>query len=115
MPILIGYASEKIRKICEESRAARKALPQATAALLPQRLGELAAFPCLSSIPFLEPPLKFHRLRENLSGQFAVWICKKYRIVFQPAGEFVRNPDGIADLTTVTAVEITAVEDYHNG
>ena len=60
-------------------------------------------------------PLHFHPLRENWAGHFAVRIDKKYRIVFKPCGEFERLPDDTPDLATVTEIEITAVEDYHDG
>ena len=51
MPILIGYTSPGMEKICREARKARKTLPEKVAVKLPQRLSELAAFASLAAIP----------------------------------------------------------------
>jgi plasmid maintenance system killer protein len=91
----------------------QEGVPKDVAELLPQRLVVLAAFRCLKDIP-RGTPLHFHPLRENWAGHFAARIDKKYRIVFKPCGEFERLPDGTPDLATVTEIEITAVEDYHD-
>jgi plasmid maintenance system killer protein len=112
MPILIGYESGKLEKICLESRAARKHLPDKAAALLPQRLGELAAFASLAAIP-QGAPLHFHALSENWTGHFAISIDKKYRIIFRPSGDFQMLTEGMPDLATVTEVIVASVEDYH--
>lgn len=112
--MLIGYASKKLQKICEEARTARKALPQDAAALLPQRLGQLAAFRCLEDVPEATPFFR-HRLTANLAGYYSVRIDKKFRIIFNPVCEFDVLPDGTPDLKTVTAIEIASVENYHDG
>ncbi|MDE2104700.1 MAG: type II toxin-antitoxin system RelE/ParE family toxin [Patescibacteria group bacterium] len=110
--MLIGYASKKLQKVCEEQRAARKELPADVAEILPRRLAQLAAFRSLGDIP-VGTPLHFHLLGENLKGHCAIWIDKKYRIVFYAAGEFERLADGSPDLATVTEIIIAAVENYH--
>ena len=112
MPILIGYASRKLEKICLQTRAARKSLPQNVADLLPQRLRELVAFASLAAIP-PGTPLHFHPLTANWAGHFAVSIDKRYRIVFRPAGDFETLEEGGTNLATVTAITIVGVEDYH--
>lgn len=112
--MLIGYGSTKLQKLCEESRRARKELPQEVAKMLPQRLVQLAAFPCLGDVPESAPYFR-HRLTANLAGHYSVRIDKKFRIIFLPAGEFLTLPDGTPDLKTVTAIEISKVENYHNG
>lgn len=89
-------------------------LPIEVADLLPRRLELLAAFRCLKDVPLDATPLRFHALRANLAGHFAVRIDKKYRIVFKPCGQFGELADGSADLATVTEIEITAVGDYHD-
>ena len=112
MPILIGYASVKLEKICLDARAARKSLSEKVGALLPQRLSELAAFASLAAIP-PGAPLHFHPLSENLTGHFAISIDKKHRIVFRPAGNFEMLTEGMPDLATVTSVIIAGIGDYH--
>ena len=111
--MLIGYSSEKLRRTCLEQRSARKELPRDVADLLPRRLAFLAALRSLDEAP-RGTPLHFHPLRANWARHFAVRVNKSYRIVFRPRGDFQRLPDETPDLTTVTEIEITAVEDYHN-
>jgi proteic killer suppression protein len=112
MGIQIGYADEKLARICLEAKAARKKLPRAVADLLPQRLSELAAFASLAAIP-PGAPLHFHALRENWTGHFAIRIDKRYRIIFRPAGSFETPTEGMPNLATVTAITVASVEDYH--
>jgi proteic killer suppression protein len=108
----IGYADEKVRRICQEIRAARKHLPEDLARALPRRLTQLAAFARLSEVP-TGTPTHLHRLTENWAGHLAVRVDKKFRIVFEPVGEFESLPDDTPDLKTVTSIEVVAVEDYH--
>jgi plasmid maintenance system killer protein len=112
--MLIGYASTRLQKICEEQKSARKALPKEVAELLPLRLGQLAAFACLRDVP-RGTPLHCHPLRADRAGHHAVRIDKKYRIVFRPCGEFARLADETPDPATVKEIEVTEVEDYHDG
>ncbi len=113
--MLIGYASPKLAKLCQQAKTARKELPQGTGELLFQRLAELAAFERLRSIPIGATPLHLHPLRGDRAGQFAVWICKKFRIVFAPAGQLEVGPDGNPDPLSATEIEIVFVGDYHDG
>src|SRR5438874_1478923 len=113
MPILIGYASNKLERICLEGRAARKSLPKKAADLLPQRLSELAAFGSLAEIP-PGAPLHFHALSESWTGHFAISIDKKHRILFRPAGTFETLTEGMPNLPTVTAVISASVEDGYD-
>lgn len=110
----IGYRNAKLRGVCTERRKAAKHLPnQIRPELLFQRLGELAAFANLGEIPFQTTPLHFHPLREDQRGRFAVTLRGKWRIVFQPSGEFEQREDGSSIEETVTEIIIHAVEDYH--
>ncbi|HBI45024.1 MAG TPA: hypothetical protein DDY78_19530 [Planctomycetales bacterium] len=113
MPILIGYASKKLERICLEARVARKNLPENVAKLLPQRLVEIAVFASLGAIP-AGAPWHFHALGENWTGCFSVWIDKKYRIIFRPAGAFAMAAEGMPDLATVTQITIESIGDYHD-
>ncbi len=49
-----------------------------------------------------------------MAGKYAVTVKGLIRIVFQPAGEFKTLSDGTPDLSTVTEIEVVAVEDYHD-
>lgn len=110
----IGYRNAKLWGVCTERKKAAKHLPgQVKPELLFQRLGELAAFANLGEIPFQTTPLHFHPLREDQRGRFAVTSRGKWRIVFEPAGEFEQREDGSPIDETVTGITIHAVEDYH--
>lgn len=112
--MLLAYVSAAIEKLCTNSRTMRKELPQAAAKMLPQRLVQLAAFANLGEIPLMASPLHLHPLREDHAGHFAVRVCKKYRVVFKPTGAFTCREDGSPELSSVVAIEIVAVEDYHD-
>ncbi|MBL8811230.1 MAG: hypothetical protein JNM43_13725 [Planctomycetaceae bacterium] len=112
--MLIGYASKKLQKICTRTKDAKKALSAHSADRLFDRLSDLAAFNNLGEIRFRAPPLDFHPLTENRSGEFAIKIHELDRICFRPTGNFARDAVGESVLATVTEVEITFVGDYHN-
>lgn len=112
--ILIGYASKKLEKICTEEKAARKALSQHSASRIVRKLEDLAAFNDLGEIPFRAPPLDFHPLTDNRSGEFAIKIHSLDRICFRPVGDFTSDEDGNIGLTSVKAVEIVFVGNYHD-
>lgn len=112
--LTIYFANASIAKICNSLKAARKALPQTAADKLARALTALAAYQNLGEIPVGQPLLYLHPLRGDRAGQFAVRIDAKHRMVFRPAGDFVRNADQTADLNTVVAIEIVYVGDYHD-
>jgi len=111
----IGYASKKLQKICNQTKAAAKLLKgtKIPPDLLFQRIGELGAFSDLGQIPFQATPLHFHPLRGDWAGAYAVTLHSLWRIVFEPAGEFEQLEDGSPDKSTVTDITILAVENYH--
>lgn len=112
--MLIGYASQKLQKICTVEKAAKKALSQDSAARIFRKLEDLEAFNNLAEIPFLAPPLHFHPLTEDRSGQFAIKIHGLDRICFHPVGDFATDDDGNIVLTSVTQVEVDFVGNYHD-
>ncbi len=112
--MLIGYANAKLQKICEQKKAAKKHLRGIDPKVLFQRISQLEAFNNLAQIPFQAPPLHFHPLTANRAGKWGVTIKRLMRIVLQPAGDFETLTDGTPDLSTVTEIEIVAVEDYHD-
>ncbi|WP_461506902.1 hypothetical protein [Rhodopirellula baltica] len=112
--MLIGYGSKKLQKICNEKKAARKVLSQESASRIFRRLQDLEAFDSLAEIPFRAPPLLFHALTEDRSGEYAIKIHGLDRICFCPVGDFTTDADGKVNLATVKAVEITFVGNYHD-
>ena len=112
--MLIGYASKKLEKICEIEKAAKKALPAASASRIFRKLEALAAFNNLAEIPFRAPPLDFHPLTGDRAGSYSIKIHRLDRICFHPVGDFITLEDGSADLASVTEVEVNFVGDYHS-
>lgn len=112
--MLIGYASRKLQKICTREKDARKALSENSAARISDRLQDLAAFNNLSEIPHGAPPLGFHPLTGDRSGDFAIKIYSLDRVCFCPVGQYSKDDDGNVILASVTEVEINFVGNYHN-
>lgn len=112
--MLIGYASKKLQKICTKEKDAKKALPEEAATQIFRRLADLEAFNNLSEIPFQAPPLRFHPLREDRTGQFGITIHGLQRVCFRPVGGFSTDEEGNVVLASVTCVEITFVGNYHS-
>ncbi len=111
--MLIGYASGHLERICTTAKSARKAYPDDVAAKIPQQLGTLAAYNHLGEVPFNSAPLRFHSLKADYAGCFAVRLSAKMRLIFRPAGlvSYLNHND--VDRDSVTAIEVVAIEDYH--
>ena len=57
---------------------------------------------------------RFHPLRADRAGQFALDVRHPQRLIFEPADEpLPLKPDGGLEWSLVTAVRILGVEDYH--
>ena len=116
--MLIGYANSKWKKIATRQKEAKKVLSQKSAALVPQRLSQLAAFENLGEIPFRAPPLHLHLLTNERTGQkqhqggFVIKLHGGDGIVFRPTDEFSKLDDGTTDTDTVTQVEIVFIGTY---
>ena len=110
----IGYVNRKMEKICTRKKEASKHLSGIKPELLFQRIGELAAFDNLGQIPFQAPPLHFHPLRADRAGQYGVTLRSLMRIAFEPTGDFGRLDNGTPDKSTVTAITILSIGNYHD-
>lgn len=117
--MLIGYETAKLQKIATKQKEAKKALSQESAALVPQRLSQLAAFDNLGQIPPRTAPLHLHLLtkerkgRKSSHGEFAIKLYGGDGVVFRPTGEYAKLEDGTPDVDTITQVEITLIGNYH--
>jgi plasmid maintenance system killer protein len=109
----VSYRTNKLQKVCNDEKDGIRELGPACAKKLRQRLAELAAAEVLSDISYLPPP-RCHELT-NLGGVFSVALQHPYRLLFISANEPVpRKADNGIDLTQVTAIEITNIEDTHD-
>ena len=77
-----------------------------------RRTAELMAAESLADLR--NAPGRVHALTGDRSGQFALRLSGRHRLVFEPANDPVpRLTDGGIDLAKVTAVLVTEVVDYH--
>lgn len=83
------------------------------ASRLRSRLDDLRAAQTMAVCPTL--PGKFHPLTKDRKGQFAVWLTKGVRLVFEPAAEpLPRLEDGSVELGKVTTVRVVYIGNYHD-
>ncbi len=78
-----------------------------------RRLQQLAAAASLNLVRSI-PAARFHPLKGNRTGQFAVDADHPYRLVFEPNQHPIpKKQDGGMDLTRVTKIKVIEVVDYH--
>lgn len=112
----VSAANSQIAKLCGWDSAYRvKRLGMTVARKLEMRLVQFDAadnMASLSAIPGARP----HPLSGDRSGEFAVTVHGGIRIVFAPWHDpLPQTADGGLDLSSVTAICITEIGDYHRG
>ena len=108
----ISYANSKIRKICTDDKAARKALGRAGTEVLQERLQQIIDVDNLEALRFA--PGAWHELVGDRKGQLACSLLKRVRLVFVPANDpRPIKPDGGLDWSEVTAIMNLEIVDYH--
>ncbi|QDU98798.1 hypothetical protein [Lignipirellula cremea] len=118
--MLIGYETTKWQKIAEKEKEAKKSLSSQSAALVPRRLAQLAAFEDLGQISPRSAPLHLHLLtkerkgKSDRQGEFVIKLHDGDGIVFRPTGEYKKLADGTPNMDTVTQVEIVFIGNYHS-
>jgi len=108
----IGYKNNKLKKNCSSLKDASKAWGKQIGAKVVQRLAELAAFSNLEEVPPV-PPFRRHKLTGKRKDEWAVGLTGKDRLTFLPEKPFDLNSDKSIILSTVKAIIITDVGDYH--
>lgn len=107
----IAFKDERLRKLCEDSKAAQRKLEDACARKLRSRLADLDAARVVSDLVAGGP----HPLKHDRAGQFAVGLAGGFRLVFSPANDPVpQTQDGATDWSQVTTVRIEFIGDYHD-
>jgi len=113
MGISVVFANNRVRKLCNNHKAAVRKLGPDCAKRLTQRLGELAASDSLAVIGTLHGP-RCEELSGARKGQLSVRLEGGMRLIFRPAHDPVPiKPDGGLDWKAVTAIEILEIKDYH--
>ena len=106
----ITFSTRALHNLCNDSRAAQKALGKRCADALKKRLDDLRAATNLEEMRFL--PGRCHELTANRSGQLGLDLEHPKRLVFLPAGAIERSSGRLA-WSSVSAVEIIEIVDYH--
>jgi plasmid maintenance system killer protein len=107
----ITFRSGKIQKIFNSDKELQKMYGKNCARKIRSRLDDLHAAPTLEALRNL--PGRCHELKGDRQGQLSLDVEQPYRLIFEPAGEFAQKPTGGLDWSTVKAVQIIEVEDYH--
>ena len=102
----LEYADNKMKKIMENERLINRFYTSLSTGIK-NRLSELRAADSLKEIPEVPPP-KRHKLSGDKSDHWGVSVSKNFRMVLKPIGEYDIN-----DLSSIKAVKITKIEDYH--
>ena len=102
----IYYSSIKQERMLTDMRLLKKYYSN-DYAKISNRLSELRAANNLNEIPDVPPP-KRHKLTGNWKNCWGINYSKNDRIVICPEGEYDIN-----NLTTIRAVKILELEDYH--
>ena len=108
----ISFATSKLAKLCNSEKKLRGTYGPRMAALIQQRLVDLAAAETLEVMRNV--PGRCHELRENLKGLFAVDLVHPDRLAFAPDHDpMPRLSGGGIDWSRVTKIEIVGIGDYH--
>ena len=111
----ITFATNKLRKQCNESKAMIKAHgPQRSRKLMIVMTSLRAASNLGIFAPPYSPPHRCHELTGNMKGLMSLDLDHPYRLIIKPVNDpLPEHPEGGLDWTKVTAIEIQGVEDTH--
>lgn len=102
----IEYASKSIKRILEDQRLIVKNYGDISRNLI-LRMSDLRVASNLNEISHLPPPRR-HKLTSNFKGCWGIDLSRNKRLIIRPIGDFDSN-----DLTSITAIRIEDITDYH--
>ena len=109
----ITFRTNKLAKLCNETRRAVAELGPIQAKRLRQRLDDLQAAHDLAVMRSL--PGRCHELVADRKGQLSVDLQHPYRLIFVSAHTLAPlKPDGGLDWLAVTSIEIIEIVDTHD-
>lgn len=107
----ISFSNSELRKLCEDSKYAKKKLGSSSAKKLRTRLADLDAAMRLGDVTAGHP----HPLIGDRIGQFAVNLSDGHRLVFKASDDpKPLNADGSINWREVKSIEIVFIGDYHD-
>ena len=108
----IEFAYGGLEKLVSRQRSLVRKFGTDGAKKVALRMRQLEAADTLMDMRSL--PGRCHELTGDRNGQLALDLHRGYRLVFRPAGDWTEKDDGGLDWSSVSAVEVIAVEDYHS-
>jgi proteic killer suppression protein len=108
--MIIRFRTRRLQALANDGKAAQRELGKRCADLLRKRLDDLHAADDLAVLRYL--PGRCHELSGPRAGQLALDLEHPRRLVFEPL-DGGRHEDGGLDWSTVTAVEVIEIVDYH--
>jgi plasmid maintenance system killer protein len=110
----ISFASNRIEKLCCDSKVMQKVLGKNCALKLQHRLAVLnEAINLAAFTPNLRPE-RCHELIGDRAGQLSMDLEQPYRLIFEPNHQLIiKKADGGLDWASVTAIKILEVVDTH--
>lgn len=108
--MVIRFRTRRLQIICNDVKAARKALGKRCAEILRKRLDDMQASESLQTMRHL--PGRCHELKGDRGGEFAIDLEHPKRLVFEPLDGAERAGGGL-DWSSITAIEIVDIVDYH--
>lgn len=110
----IVFADERLRSLCNDSRALRRQFGADGEKKIRQRLDELGAVGSLDVMRTL-PAARCEELKGDRKGQLSVRLHGGFRLVLTPGHDpWPLKPDGGLDWKATTAIRILAIENYHD-
>ena len=107
----IFFKEERIRRLCETEKCAKRELGQAGARKLIKRLADLRAVRTVGELVAGRP----HALERDREGQFALDLDGACRLAFEAADAPIPlNGAGRVDWARVTRVTVVFIGDYHD-
>lgn len=108
----IQFSSAKLNRIFNSEQQLLREYGKETTKKIRLRMSVLKSAKTLVEVPKKQPD-RCHGLKGNRIGQYAVDLNHPFRLVFKPIGAFTAGKDGSVDESTVIAIKILKVEDYH--
>ncbi len=109
----IFFKSKKLKKICNERKAAIRKFGKECGTLLIRRLAALKAAKTLENMRNLG---RCHELKGDMKNLLSIDLKHPYRLIFEPCEKPIpKLPDGGLDWSKITSIKILGVEDTHNG
>lgn len=108
----IYFSTSKLQKLCNTEKKLKGEYGSRMAALIQQRLVELADAQVLEIMRTVVGA-RCHELKADLKGYLAVDLVHPMRLLFKPVDPPPQKEDGGLDWTKVTAITVEGIDDYH--